>query len=87
MNDVAVIEVVRKSVTVDCAVEEAFRIFTAEATSWWPVGSHSLYGDTVKDVVFEEHEGGEVYELTESGERGHWATVLAWEPPHRLVLA
>jgi len=65
MNDVAVIEVVRKSVTVDCAVEEAFRIFTAEATSWWPVGSHSLYGDTVKDVVFEEHEGGEVYELTE----------------------
>ena len=87
MNDVAVIEVVRKSATVDCAVEEAFRIFTAEATSWWPVGSHSLYGDTVKDVVFEEHEGGEVYELTASGEKGHWATVLAWEPPHRLVLA
>ena len=87
MNDVAVIEVVRKSVTVDCAVEEAFRVFTAEATSWWPVGSHSLYGDAVKDVVFEEREGGEVYELTESGEKGHWATVLAWEPPHRLVLA
>jgi uncharacterized protein YndB with AHSA1/START domain len=87
VNDVAVIEVVRKSVTVDCAVEEAFRVFTAEATSWWPVGSHSLYGDTVKDVVFEEREGGEVYELTESGEKGHWATVLAWEPPHRLVLA
>jgi uncharacterized protein YndB with AHSA1/START domain len=87
MNDVAVIEIVRKSVTVDCAVEEAFRVFTAEATSWWPVASHSLYGDTVKDVVFEEREGGEVYELTESGEKGHWATVLAWEPPHRLVLA
>jgi len=87
MNDVAVIEVVRKSVTVDCAVEEAFRVFTAEATSWWPVASHSLYGDTVKDVVFEEREGGEVYELTEGGEKGHWATVLAWEPPHRLVLA
>ena len=79
MNDVAVIEVVRKSVTVDCAVEEAFRVFTAEATSWWPVASHSLYGDTVKDVVFEEREGGEVYELTEGGEKGHWATVLAWE--------
>ena len=53
MNDVAVIEVVRKSVTVDCAIEEAFRVFTAEATSWWPVGSHSLYGDAVKDVIFE----------------------------------
>ena len=87
MNDVAVIEVVRKSVTVDCAVEEAFRVFTADATSWWPVSSHSLYGDSAKEVVFEDREGGEVYELTESGEKGHWATVLTWEPPNRLVLA
>ena len=31
MNDALVIEVVRKTVTVDCAVEEAFRIFTADA--------------------------------------------------------
>jgi len=87
MNDALVIEVVRKTVTVDCSVEEAFRIFTADATSWWPVGSHSLGGDSVQEVVFEEREGGEVYELTEIGERGHWATVLAWDPPNRLVLA
>ena len=86
MNDAAVIEVVRRSVTVDCAVEEAFRVFTADANSWWPVASHSLHGDTVKEVVFEEREGGEVYELTATGEKGHWATVLAWEPPNRLVL-
>jgi uncharacterized protein YndB with AHSA1/START domain len=87
MNDALVIEVVRKSVTVDCVVEETFRIYTAEATSWWPVGSRSLFGDRVKEVVFEEREGGEVYELTETGAKGHWATVLAWEPPNRLVLA
>jgi uncharacterized protein YndB with AHSA1/START domain len=87
MNEAAVIEVVRRSVTVDCAVDEAFRIFAADATSWWPVGSHSLYGDRVREVVFEEREGGAVYELTEAGEKGHWATVLAWEPPNRLVLA
>ena len=31
--------------------------------------------------------GGEVYEVAESGERGHWATVLEWDPPSRLVLA
>jgi hypothetical protein len=87
MNDAAVIEVVRRTVTVDCAVEEAFRVFTADANSWWPVASHSLHGDAVKDVVFEQREGGEVYELTETGEKGHWATVLAWDPPNRLVLA
>jgi uncharacterized protein YndB with AHSA1/START domain len=87
MNDTAVIEVVRKTVTVDCAVEEAFRIFTADAMSWWPVDTHSIHGTAVKEVIFEPDVRGEVYEVAESGERGHWATVLEWEPPNRLVLA
>jgi uncharacterized protein YndB with AHSA1/START domain len=87
MSDALVIEAVRKTVTVDCTVEEAFRIFTTDATSWWPVASHSIHGETVEQVVFEGREGGEVYELTGAGECGHWATVLTWEPPSRLVLA
>ena len=87
MSDAVVIEVVRKTVTVDCAVEEAFRIFTADAMSWWPVESHSIHGADVREVVFEPDVGGEVYELAESGDHGHWATVLEWEPPNRLVLA
>ena len=74
MSDALVIEVVRKTVTVDCAVEEAFRVFTTDAISWWPVESHSIY-QTVREIVFEPRVGGEVYELSDSGERGHWATV------------
>jgi uncharacterized protein YndB with AHSA1/START domain len=85
MSDALVIEVVRKTVTVDCAVEEAFRVFTTDAMSWWPVQSHSIHG-SVAEIVFEPHVGGEVYEIAESGERGHWATVREWDPPHRLVL-
>lgn len=86
MSDALVIEVVRKTVTVDCAVEEAFRVFTADALSWWPVESHSIH-ETVSEIVFEGRVGGEVYELSTAGEKGHWATVLEWEPPSRLVLA
>ena len=86
MSESLVIEVVRKTVTVDCAVEEAFRFFTADATSWWPVETHSIH-QTVSEVVFEPRVGGEVYEVSTAGEKGHWATVLAWEPPGRLVLA
>jgi uncharacterized protein YndB with AHSA1/START domain len=86
MSESLVIEIVRKTVTVDCAVEEAFRIFTADAISWWPVASHSIH-QAVSEVVFEPHVGGEVYEVSESGERGHWATVLEWDPPARLLLA
>jgi uncharacterized protein YndB with AHSA1/START domain len=86
MKDPVVIEVVRKTVTVDCSVEEAFRVFTADATSWWPVESHSIHR-TVSEIVFESRAGGEVYEVSATGEKGYWASVLEWEPPSRLVLA
>jgi hypothetical protein len=87
MSGSLVIEAVRKTVTVECAVEEAFRVFTTDAMSWWPIATHSINGEDVSQVVFEEREGGEVYELSTGGEKGHWATVAAWEPPSRLVLA
>ena len=87
MNRTLVIEAVRKTVTVDCAVEEAFRVFTAEAQTWWPTDAHSIHGEDVREIVFEEREGGEVFELSSGGEKGHWATVVSWEPPNRLVLA
>ncbi len=40
-----------------------------------------------REVIWEEHIGGEVYEVAASGERSRWATVLVWEPPRRLVVA
>lgn len=86
MSESLVIEVVRKVVTVDCAVEEAFRVFTDDALSWWPVATHSIH-ETVREIVFEPGEGGEVYEVSTTGEKGHWATVTGWDPPARLVLA
>lgn len=86
MNESLVIEVVRKVVTVDCAIEEAFRVFTEDAMSWWPVATHSIH-ETVREIVFEPREGGEVYEVSTAGEKGHWATVTGWDPPARLVLA
>jgi hypothetical protein len=87
MNETLAIEAIRKTVTVDCVLEEAFHIFTAEVGSWWPTATHSLAGEKVREVVFEERAGGEVYELAEDGEKGRWATVVAWEPPNRVVLA
>ena len=57
MSDALIIEVVRKTVTVDCTVEEAFRVFTADALSWWPVESHSIH-QTVSEIVFEPQVGG-----------------------------
>jgi uncharacterized protein YndB with AHSA1/START domain len=87
MNEVATIAPVRKTLTVDCSPERAFRVFTGEIASWWPMKTHSIHHEKVTDVVLEPREGGEMYEVAEGGEREHWASVLAYEPPRRLVLA
>ena len=87
MNETLVIEAIRKTVTVDCSVEEAFRVFTAEADSWWPAETHSIHGKDVKQVVFETHEGGEVFEESSGGAKARWATVASWDPPNGFVLA
>jgi uncharacterized protein YndB with AHSA1/START domain len=79
------VEAIRKTVLVDFTPEEAFDLFAARIASWWPVRTHSYGGDEVKDVVLEPRVGGRLYEVTAAGEQD-WGSVLAWEPPRRLLL-
>jgi uncharacterized protein YndB with AHSA1/START domain len=76
-----------KSVHVDCAVEDAFSVFTREISTWWPMRTHSINEESVRAVVLEEREGGELYEVVADGGRAEWGTVTVWEPPHRLVVS
>jgi uncharacterized protein YndB with AHSA1/START domain len=82
----AAIEPVRRSVTVRRPLDDAFRLFTDGIATWWPFESHSIGEDKVETAVFEPHVGGELYEQQRDGTRCHWATVLAWDPPSRIVL-
>ncbi len=87
MSETLTIAPVEKSVRVACSVELAFEVFTRDASSWWPVDKHSIHGESVRAIVFEERVGGTVYEVTDDGAQSHWATVLAWEPPGRFLLS
>ena len=78
--------VVRKSILVDAVPEEAFRIFTEEAASWWPLATHSLYHERATAVVFEPREGGRVFERASDGAEADWGRVVAWEPPTRFAM-
>jgi uncharacterized protein YndB with AHSA1/START domain len=82
---------IRRSVTVDCPVDQAFATFTERIADWWPLATHSIEryesGTPAKTVVFQGGAGGQVYERTTNGEELKWADVVAFEPPHRLVLA
>ncbi len=72
---------------------DSFRIFTKEMGSWWPLQAFSIAEDThggsvkAEAIVFEEREGGRVIEVMSDGTEATWATILAWDPPRRLVLA
>jgi len=78
---------ITKSILVDCTPEHAFDVFTRRIAEWWPLHAHSIHQEHAETVVVEPRQGGEVYELSDTGERAHWATVTAWEPPHRVTLS
>jgi uncharacterized protein YndB with AHSA1/START domain len=86
MSEVVAIAPVTKSIRVTCSAEDAFGVFTSGLATWWPLDTHALHPGEVREVVWEAHEGGEVYEVSSDGARGHWATVRTWEPPSRLVI-
>jgi uncharacterized protein YndB with AHSA1/START domain len=78
-------QVVEKSVTVSAPVERAFEVFTAEIATWWPLRTHAVDTERSESVVMESHVGGRLYERTPSGEEHLWGTIVAWEPPSRIV--
>jgi len=77
---------VRKSVTVRAAVEIAFSIFTEDFDSWWP-RAHHIGSSPLRKAIIEGRVGGRCYSEQSDGTDCDWGTVLAWEPPHRLVIA
>lgn len=85
------VEAIRKTVSIDCSVDDAFRTFTEGIGSWWPLHTHSISvmdaGDAAPETaVMEPRVGGRLYERTRDGRECEWGSVLAWEPPSRLVL-
>lgn len=61
---------IRNSVRVDCAIEDAFRLFTERFGEWWPHAPSAAIEPWVDGRVFDQH--------------GECGRVLAWDPPHRL---
>jgi Activator of Hsp90 ATPase homolog 1-like protein len=74
-------------VTVRVPVETAFRTFTAELGSWWPLPSKSVSMEDAETVMVEPAVGGRVYERARGGEQHPWGEVLVWDPPTRFAFS
>jgi uncharacterized protein YndB with AHSA1/START domain len=78
--------VVSKSVRVEIPAERAFALYTAMMGRWWP-GTHHIGKQKFETIVVEPRAGGRYFERDAAGVECDWGTVLAWEPPHRVVLS
>jgi DNA-binding transcriptional ArsR family regulator len=76
--------VVAKTIRVSAPVAVAFDVFIGQ--QWWPVHTHHLAEPHGSEVVLEPFPGGRWYERTADGTETDWGTVLAWQPPYRLLL-
>jgi uncharacterized protein YndB with AHSA1/START domain len=77
---------VRKQIVVEAPIERAFSVFTEEFDGIKP-REHNLLAVEIAETVFEPREGGRIYDRGVDGSECHWARVLAYEPPTRVVFS
>jgi uncharacterized protein YndB with AHSA1/START domain len=73
---------VTKTLVLECTPERAFAVFTEEIDTWWPIETHSVHGAGGRAHLDERS----MYEVSASGDRNEWGTVLVWDPPSRIVM-
>jgi uncharacterized protein YndB with AHSA1/START domain len=77
---------VRAQVVVQAAIERAFNVFTDGIGSWFP-REYNLLPVEIAERVFEPRVGGHIYDRGVDGSECHWARVLAYEPPRRVLIS
>jgi len=85
MSTAPTIPAINGKVTVGVPVDQAFRVFTDSFNTWWPPEYHIGQAD-IAEAILQPREGGRWYERGVDGSECDWGRVLAWEPPHRLVV-
>jgi uncharacterized protein YndB with AHSA1/START domain len=88
------VEPIRRTVTLRCAPERAFELFTERMGAWWPVEAYSravsefaAEGVEVERLEFQARGGGSILEHMSDGRTVPWGEVIAWDPPEGVVMA
>jgi len=77
---------VRQEIVVEASVDRAFRVFTEQMDKIKP-REHNMLGVDIAETVFEPRAGGRIYDRGVDGSECEWASVLAYEPPDRVVFS
>ena len=77
---------VRQEIAVEAPVDHAFRVFTEQMDQIKP-REHNMLGVDIAETVLEPRAGGRIYDRGTDGSECEWASVIAFEPPDRLVFS
>jgi uncharacterized protein YndB with AHSA1/START domain len=77
---------VLRQVTVPAPIERAFSVFTERFGDFKPP-EHNLMDTPIAETVFEPRVGGTIYDRATDGTECHWARVLVFDPPTRVVFS
>jgi uncharacterized protein YndB with AHSA1/START domain len=86
MTEALAIEPVRKSIEVELAPRDAFQLFTSDMAAWWPA-THQIAANPFVEIVVEPRVGGGWFEVDRDGSTCQWGSILAWDPPRKVVFA
>lgn len=78
-------DTIRRTLIVPGSPERAFTVFTGAFGSWYP-REYTWSGDDLTFIGIEPWKGGRCFEVGPHNFTCEWGRVLAWEPPHRLVI-
>lgn len=77
---------VRREIVVDAPIERAFAVFTERFGEVKPP-EHNMLSAPIAETVLEPYVGGQIFDRAVDGTECHWARILAFEPPNRIVFS
>ena len=78
--------VVRRAIVVNAPIAEAFATFVDRFGDFKPA-EHNLLAAPITTTTFEPRVGGHIFDRAQDGSECHWARVLAYDPPDRVVFS
>ena len=78
---------IRKTTVVEAEQSIAWKVFTEKMGAWWPLAYYKIGKANAVDAIIEPRVGGRWFERGEDSSTCQWGSVLAWEPPARLLLS
>ena len=78
---------IKKVTIVEAEPRLAWRVFTEKMGTWWPLAYYKIGKANAVDAVIEPRVGGRWFERGDDSSTCQWGSVLAWEPPSRLLLS